>query len=269
MQTRRFRWLFVLLVGSISAQTVPPSSAQHGAFAFPNKVGTQLLTIPALTQPEKLRTALCTNNVRTPIRYERQQPAAPGDTGRHSPHNFDKVAGTLFSVTKSRLSETASCFLAADAMLSSATLFRVEILANHTRCSPDAQRRIESSRLRSVLNCWTIAHMSATRQLVLTEFTQQDKQALASLVLMDRNRTIFADYPATFKGDGVDLWRVDDGGVLSPKGFEILFVLQRGNTYTVGVRWSGSEGASLAIFTSGTNNKFTQVISDYWYQAPE
>ena len=36
---------------------------------------------------------------------------------------------------------------------------------------------------------------------------------IASVVALDSDHAFFADYPATFKGPGQDLWRVDDGGV--------------------------------------------------------
>jgi hypothetical protein len=76
----------------------------------------------------------------------------------------------------------------------------------------------------------------------VVEFARQDKDALASVVLIDRDRMIFADYPAVFRGEGQDLWRVDDVGVLSPKGFEVVFLLQRGTFYALGVNWHGDRG---------------------------
>jgi hypothetical protein len=102
----------------------------------------------------------------------------------------------------------------------------------------------------------------------LVEFARQDADALASVVLLDGGRAIRADYPAVFKGAGHDLWRADDGGVLSPEGFHVVFLLQRGTSYTLGVNWFGGEGASLAVFASNGDGQFTPVINDYWYQAP-
>jgi hypothetical protein len=65
------------------------------------------------------------------------------------------------------------------------------------------------------------------------------------------------------------LWRVDDGGVLSPEGFEVVFAARRGQRYCLGVSWGGTEGRSLAVFDSGSGHVFNRVIEDYWYRAPE
>ena len=73
---------------------------------------------------------------------------------------------------------------------------------------------------------------------------------------------------ATWRGEGKDLWRADDGGVLSAEDFHIVFLLQRGDVYMLGVNWSGGEGSSLAAFVSNADDKFLQVIKDYWYRAP-
>ena len=123
-------------------------------------------------------------------------------------------------------------------------------------------------RSRPVVHCWPIARLGGEQKIALVEFRRQGKEALASLVLMDEDRTIFADYTAEFRGAGQDLWRADDGGVLSPEGFEVVCALQRPNGFALGISWGGAEGQSLALWTSDGNSWFTQVISDYWYQAP-
>jgi hypothetical protein len=110
--------------------------------------------------------------------------------------------------------------------------------------------------------------MAPGKQIALLEFDRRGKDALASLVFVDGTRTIFADYPAEFQGAGQDLWRADDGGVLSPEGFHIVCALQRGDWYALGVAWGGAEGRSLSLWISEGRERFTEVINDYWYQAP-
>ena len=61
---------------------------------------------------------------------------------------------------------------------------------------------------------------------------------------------------------------LDDGGVLSPKDFKIVCALQRGSWYALGIGWSGAEGQSLSLWISEGSEKFTEVVNDYWYQAP-
>jgi hypothetical protein len=110
--------------------------------------------------------------------------------------------------------------------------------------------------------------MAPGRQVALLEFERLEKSALASVVLVDGPRTFFADYPAEFLGAGQDLWRVEDNGVLSPDRFEIVCALQRGDRYALGIAWGGVEGKTLSLWVSEGSNRFTEVVSDYWYQAP-
>ena len=194
--------------------------------------------------------------------------------GRQSPKVFDRLAGSVFTVLRGTIGQGSqtgevSCFLASDALRSSATWLPAKRPDASRECSSDVRRRLASSRNRPVIRCWPLAALPGNRRVVVAEFVRQGKDALASVVLIDRDRTAFADYPATFEREGQDLWRADDGGVLSPEGFSIVFVLQHGQTYVLGVSWAGSEGQSLALFVSKPGNRFTQVISDYWYQAPE
>ena len=77
-----------------------------------------------------------------------------------------------------------------------------------------------------------------------------------------------ADYPAEYRGPGADVWRVDDGGVLSAEWFHVVFALRRGSTYTLGIDWVGSEGSNLAVLVSDAD-AFITVLNDYWYQAPK
>lgn len=260
--------LLVLLAGGIPGQELPPASMQYGAFGFPNPSGTRLLTVSGLLQPAMFHTALCSGGRRFSVQFERRQAEREGHNGRQTPYNFDKLAGNVFTVLQGKIESGASCFLSSDSLLSSATLLPAELPAGSSECDPDIRRQLASSRSRPVVNCWPLARLPADRRLVLVEFARQDKDALASVVLIDRDRMIFADYPAVFRGEGKDLWRVDDVGVLSPKGFEVVFLLQRGTFYALGVNWHGTEGASLAVFVSDGDNRFTRVIEDYWYRAP-
>jgi hypothetical protein len=109
--------------------------------------------------------------------------------------------------------------------------------------------------------------MAPEKEVALLEFDRREKDALASLVFVDGARTVFADYPAEFRGAGQDLWRVEDGGVLSPEGIGLVCALQRGGWYALGIAWSGAEGQSLSLWISEDGQRFTKVLNDYWYQA--
>ena len=256
----------------IQGQELPRATAQHGAFAFPDSNGTRLLAASELSQPDMVHDALCSDGRRVPVRFDRWQ-AERDNNGRQEPSNFDKLPGIVFTVMQGRIgggqgAEAVSCFVAPTTLLSSATLLPVQPLTGSRECGPDVGSRLASSRNRPVVRCWRIAGLPTGRSLVLAQFARQGTDALASMVLLDHDRTIFADYPAKYEKEGQDLWRADDGGVMTPDGFQVVFLLQRGNSYVLGLSWAGSEGHSLTVAVSNDATRFTNVIVDYWYRAP-
>lgn len=55
---------------------------------------------------------------------------------------------------------------------------------------------------------------------------------------------------------------------MTPDGFQVVFLLQRGRSYVLGQSWVGTEGESLTVAVSNDADRFTNVIRDYWYQVP-
>ena len=135
-------------------------------------------------------------------------------------------------------------------------------------CAPRVGPRLASLRDRAVVKCWVLAGLRKNDQIVLAEFARRGKEALASLVLMEADRSIFADFAGDTSGDGLSVWRVDDGGVLSPKAFKVLFVLERGTFRALALNWAGPEGSNLSLFVADRQNRFARAIQDYWYQSP-
>jgi len=259
---------FLTLLSAASGQEPPPATSQQGAFAFPDATGTRLLADSTLPQPSAIRTALCTGGRRFRVRFLRRQAERPGHNGRQTAANFDRLRGNVFAIAQGRVEDGATCFLAAENLSSSATLLAPKPPDTPSECAPDLLRRLASSRNRQVAHCWNLADLPAAKQLVLVEFVRHEKDALASVVLVERDRTIFADYPAVVRGGQADLWRADDGGVLSAGSFHVVFLLERGTFHALGISWSASEGTSLALFVSNGGDQFTRVIGDYWYRAP-
>jgi hypothetical protein len=128
--------------------------------------------------------------------------------------------------------------------------------------------RFATLRQRRVVRCWPLARVGPEQHVALLEFEIRGTDALASVVLVDGARAVFADFHAEYRGAGEDLWRVDDHGVLSAEGFKIVCVLQRGEWYALGTAWSAGEGESLGLWVADGAGRLTRVINDYWYQAP-
>jgi hypothetical protein len=267
----------MLMLGSnewraLQTKELPHSTPELGTFAFADPAGARLLSVGGPSAPGALRTALCSDGNKFPVRFERRQVETIRWNGRQSPYQFDNVAGDLFSLVQGKIDDAfdVTCFLAADALMSSATWLPTYPSQSKAsaRCPANIEPRLVASRSRAVTHCWPIAEGPDGRRVVLAEFAREGADVLASVVLIDRDRLVFADDHATFKKEGDDLWRVDDGGALSPEGFRIVFLVQRGRSFVLGVSWPGAEGQSLSVCVSDDESRFTRVLSDYWYQAP-
>jgi hypothetical protein len=259
--------LWLCVVAAVFGQDLPASTVEHGAFAFPDMAGTRLLVTSMLSQPESLKTAICGGKVRGPVVFERRQSERPGGTSRQTPRNFDYLAGSVFRFTSGKLDETDTCFLATGSLLADATVLPIVGRGDAAACASRMGRRLASLRGRPVVNCWVLAGLEENGQIVLAEFARRGKEALASAVLMEGDRSVFADFTAEYRGEGQDVWRVDDEGVLSPADFNVMFVLERGAFRALAINWSGAEGANLSLFVADRQGRFAAVIKDYWYQA--
>ena len=261
--------LSILLSGAGSAQVLelPGATEDLGGFALRDASGARLLLTSSLTQPELLKTVLCSDGQRVRVQFARRQTDREGHDGRQTAGNFDSLAGSAFTVVTGRIEPDAICFLASDALLAGSVVLSVAAPQGAGACLE--RGRFTRLRDRGVTHCWPIARVGAAKQVALVEFERRGNDALASLVFADGARAVFADYPAEFRGPGQDLWRADDGGVLSPRGLRVVCAVQRGDSYTLGVAWPGAEGVSLALWRSQGRDRFTMVLSEYWYQAPK
>jgi hypothetical protein len=253
------------LVVAAAVQDAPPSTAHHGAFAFADETGTRLL-VTSEPVAANIGTALCGGAGRTPIEFDRRQSGRP-DRPRQTPRHFDDLTGSVFRLAAGRVDGGETCFLATDAFLAGTTVIPVRQGEDDT-CAVAARRQLESLRRRSIVNCWIIGVLDEDRRIVLVGFERRGKDALASVVLMDSGRSIFADLAAEYRGDGQELWRAGDDGALSAAGFHVVCLLQRGAFRAMAFSWSGEEGESLSLFVAETGNEFRPVIKDYWYRAP-
>jgi hypothetical protein len=238
------------------------------AFAFPNEQGTRLLATGEIAKPEVLRIAICSGGQQLSVQFERRQPEGAKTTGRHTPQNFAQTAGGVFRIVNGNVSPDATCVLGDEAFLAGATIVPLKRPRQNARCSKATYPLFQTDKNRPVVGCWPIAESAARIQVAIIEFSRRLTQALASLVVVEDDRRTYIDYPADFKGPGDDLWRADDGGEIHAEGFEVVFLMKRGNRYVVAVDWAGAEGNVLSVQTADGPGQFKEVISDSWYRAP-
>lgn len=238
------------------------------AFAFPNERGTQLLATGEIPNPEAMRIALCTGEQQVSVQFERRQAAGKNTTHRQTPQNFAQTAGAVFQILGSAINANATCILADESFLAGATLVPLKRPPQDARCSKATYPQIQVDKGRPVVGCWPIAESAAGIHISVIEFSRYLTQALASLVVIDGERRIYIDYPATFTGPGDTLWRVDDGGNIHADGFKVVFLLKRGPAYVLAIDWSGAEGDALSLHIAEGGAQFEQVKSGFWYRSP-
>ena len=254
----------LLTAGAASRQDLPSVSGSHGAFAFPNRDGTELIVRHDVPNAANYRTAICGGRL-LPIRFVRQQtgagmPAADRDV----PAQFPKLVGTVFQVLERGAGPDDTCFVAVTSLIEKAELVPVRARPQQAKCTEAEQRRVAALRERRIESCWSIA----AEHVMIVQYARIQKDALASLVVLTPAAPITIDFPATFRSAGEDLWRVDDGGVFSPEGINVAFVLRRDGVYLVGLDWRGAEGSFLPLYAAVPGGSAQKVLADYWYRAP-
>jgi hypothetical protein len=202
------------------------------------------------------------------VRFERRQIEGRNTTGRQTPQNFAQTEGAVFQIAGGKVSPEATCMLAEESFLSGATLVPLRRPPQNARCSIAAYPQFQTDKGRPVVGCWPIAESEEGIQISVIEFSRHLTLALAILVVIDGGSRIYVDYPATFKGPGDDLWRVDDGGNIHAEGFDAVFLLKRGETYVLAIDWSAAEGNALSLHTAESGGQFKEIVSDSWYRSP-
>ena len=120
----------------------------------------------------------------------------------------------MFKVVGAKADPEKDCFVASEAMMAGSAVLPVKA------CNPPGgcvqREKLAALRGREVAQCWPFLRLGTTAEIAFLEFTRLPNDVLASLVLSDKSRTIFKDYPAAIF-DGEFTWRVEEGGV-SPRG---------------------------------------------------
>ncbi len=255
-----------LLAAGAWAQEVPHASAEYGVFALPDQSGRRLIATAGMPGADRARHALCSDGRNVAVRFDHSQVEGKESNGRQVPSRFDQLSGDVFKITGT-VSPEASCFVVGDGWVSKATVIPMRPASKDTACGKELEGRLAQAKGRSVKQCFPLNQLGINWRIVLAEFARVANHALASAVISS-DRLLFADYPAEFRGEGEDLWRVDDGGELSTDGLRVMFVAHLGDRYAMAVSWAGTEGRSLALFAF-VDNEFKRVLADYWYQMPE
>jgi hypothetical protein len=253
------------LVMVFSAQRPPSVSENHGAFGFPNPAGTEFIVRHDVPNPERLRSSLCAGDVR-PIVFDRRQNDAGAD--RDNPGQFASLAGTVFRAVKGGADSNDACLLAPDSLLAGANVLRTRP-GPASACAAAHERWLAGLRQRQIRRCWSLGAVQPRGSISAVEYVRLDADALASIIVELDGRPVTIDLQARFTRAGEDLWRVDDGGDFGADGISVPFLIRRGMTLLIPLRWNGAENVAVSLWiTDDTGPKTRQVLADAWYRAP-
>lgn len=262
------RCLIILVLGcGLALRTAQAETPEYGTFAFVDPTGTRLLALTDLKHPERVRAALCSGGRRLLAQFELRQEGMQAHDGRDLAYNFHNQPGDVFRLPQGKARADETCFLAEDTLVSAGKLRSVQP-AVPADCPQGEQERLALAKRRRVQNCWRIARVSSDKQVLLIEFAREGPEALASIVLVGSQTAIFHDYPAEYRGEGHDLWRVEDAGALHPEDFRVLFVIEGQSFSAIGISWAGSEGESLSLAVAKDGQQFQQAQNGYRYWVP-
>ncbi|HEY8831540.1 MAG TPA: hypothetical protein VIM21_03440 [Gemmatimonadaceae bacterium] len=240
--------------------------ATQGSFAFANSDGTRLLALDSLPDPSTIRGALCSGAVALTARYDHHATRQSGDNGRQVAANFGNQQGDVFNVSGNKAIPDQTCYLSADSLLFARA--RAVTMRKPADCSSEQISRIAAAKRRQVIHCWDIASAPTHIDVVAVQFADMDSAALASIAVVRDSSLFFKDYPAVRHANDQSTWRVDDEGVFSPTGFDVLFVADLPDGFVIAITWAGAEGEDSELLLAHPAGNLRTLIKGYRYQAP-
>jgi hypothetical protein len=242
------------------------TSATRGSFAFVNSDGTQLLALDSLADPSAIRGALCSGGVALPARYDHPATRQSSDNGRQVAANFGNQQGEVFHVSGNKATPDQTCYLSADSLLFASA--RAATMRKPADCSNEQVSRVAAAKRRQVIHCWDIASAPTHVDVLAVQFADIDSAALASLAVVGDSSLLFKDFPAVHHANDESTWRVDDEGVFSPTGFDVLFVADLPDGFVIAITWAGAEGEDSELLLADSASNLRTLIKGYRYWSP-
>lgn len=242
--------LALLLVCAFSATLAgaAPTDSQEEAllFGFYDKSGYRILVLGGGQTPFAMKKpqAILPLNQNLPVTYETTQTREAGSSGRQTAANFDRLAGHVLRSQAPGI-PNQSVLLAEDTFWADRQLISGE--KAQPPLAPLQLQQIEALRQRAVEQTWGLLQANDGTQLHLVLFQRDGDQALASLVLLLPDRILFRDFPATYRGNST--WRVDDGGLILPIQFRILYLGRIKGRVELAYEFLGAEGILIDFVT--------------------
>ena len=187
-------------------------------------------------------------------------------TGRQTAGNFNNSGGYIFKSPYIKLDPDKTYIVADSNYLSQHTRLSIEPVS-YTPLTSNNIERIEEAKGKQIKSSWQIGRTDDGIILALVLFQPEKDTALASLVLMKKDLTVFEDYPGNLKNE-YSVWRADDNGEFNPRSINVIALFLSPDGYEIARTWAGEEGENSA-FLIQKGNVFKPVVEYYRYWVAE
>ncbi|MBW7476922.1 hypothetical protein K0T92_19575 [Paenibacillus oenotherae] len=240
------------------------------AFGFANAAGDRIIMSgherSQMDKVSKLNKAIGENGKVLPLRFLEWQEGNESSSGRDMAHNFANLSGFVFAVDKGSAEQDETYYLVDGNEVDVEALLPVKG-PNGAAVAEEVKGAVAKAKDRAVSGIWNLAGFGTGEQLYLAQFERRDKDMLFSLVLKRDESLVFMDYPAVLE-DETSVWRVDDGGEVSPDMFSILFAAKTTSGLVLGVEWLGAEGTNAFLLLEKGNQFKESEFRYYRYTYP-
>ncbi|MEC0169370.1 hypothetical protein [Paenibacillus graminis] len=253
------------------AAYLDPAKLSSG-FGFADSSGKHLLAAweddSRLAEMKLLNTAVGNNGQVLSVALEKWQPGSADSNGRDMANNFANLSGYVFTVEDGKAASDETYYLANSAELVRGSLLAVKPpadLSQQLDADDPVRQQILALKKRDIKSIWKLADLAEApedRHLYVVQFVRQNTNMLFSLVLQKGPELSFMDYPAKIRDDEYSVWRVDDGGEMTPGMFSLLFAARTANGVALGVNWRGAEGVNSFVLLQ-QNAGFKEMGIEY------
>ncbi|KGE16572.1 hypothetical protein [Paenibacillus wynnii] len=262
----------------LSASPEPTSSEQtevyldkgklKAIFGFTDGEGKQLLVTGQNEGEEKLmvqlNSAIGENGNVLSIDFVKKQTVNELNNGRDTAQNFNNLDGYLFTIEEGKAAPDQTYYLVDRADFNTKSLLTIHSLnadEGSTEVEASVKKEITAAQQRDIEEIWKFADIPDKGQLFLVQFLKQEKNMLFSFVLIEGDQLTFMNYPATTEEE-YSVWRVDDGGKISPDMFSILFAAETSAGMVLGLHWLGAEGVNSFLLEQ-VGDSFKEMGIEY------
>ncbi|MHA6530025.1 hypothetical protein [Paenibacillus sp. BAC0078] len=238
------------------------------SFGFADGTGKHILATAEnegeLERMKSLNTAVGNNGQTLAVKFEKWQHGTANSNGRDMANNFANLSGYVFTVQEGSALTDQTYYLADSAEFNLQSLLAVKPASGEQQLGADdpVRKDIAALKQRDIQSIWKLADLPEERQLYLVQFVRLDKDMLFSLALQEGTELSFMDYPAEIKDDAYSVWRVDDGGEVTPDMFSLLFAAKTASGLALGLEWWGAEGVN-SFFLLQQGKSFKEMDIQY------